>query len=62
MTSRRINVGHIILKCDPITNRAHGYNKLEPIYDYPLNFYKSLRVELNEKMAWLYGIYESCHN
>ena len=60
LSLRRINSGYVILKCDPITNCAHRYNKLEPIYDYILNFYKSLRVELNEKMVWLYGIYESC--
>ena len=60
LSLRRINGGYVILKCDPTTNRAHRYNKLEPTYDYLLNFYKSLRVELNEKMVWLYGIYESC--
>ena len=60
LSLRRTKGGYIILKCDPITNRAHRYNKLEPIYDYILNSYKNLRVELNEKMVWLYVTYESC--
>ena len=60
LSLRRINGEHVILKCDPTTNHAHRYNKLEPIYDYLVNFYKSRRVKLNEEMVWLYGMYESC--
>ena len=53
LSLKGINGGYVILKFVPITNRAHRYNILEPIYDCLLNFSKSLRVELNEKMVYM---------